>query len=98
MKMKGSFDNYILSMSPEKLNSKYGEYLRDLMQKKLENPEFEVGTLKLQAYTRTNRRKRFNVGRRKGTAIYIPAHIKATTDRTQYMLKSPDQYTWAEYQ
>jgi len=34
-------------MSKEKLNSKYAEYLRDLMKKKIENPEFEVGTLAL---------------------------------------------------
>lgn len=97
LKKKGSFDNYILSMSPEKLNSKYGEYLWDLMTKKLENPDFEVGTIKLQAWTRTNWRKKFNVGWR-GSAIYIPAHIRATTDRTQYMLRSPDQYTRTEYQ
>ena len=79
--IKGSLDNYILSMSPEKLNSKYGEYLRELMEKKLEDPDFEVPALKLQAWSKTNRRARFIEGRRKAS-MYLPAHLKATIDRT----------------
>ena len=83
-------------MSPEKLNSKYGEYLRDLMHKKLDNPEFDVGTLKLQAWKKANWRTKFRASRRK-ESIYIPAHVKANVDWTQYMLRSPNQFTWSEY-
>ena len=40
---KGGFDNYILQTKPEKMNSKYGMYLRGLMQRKLKDPEWDVG-------------------------------------------------------
>ena len=60
--IKGSLDNYILGMKSEKLNSKYGEYLKELMEKKLENPDFEVPPLKLQSWSKTNRRAKFIEG------------------------------------
>ncbi len=42
MRKYGGFDNYILLTKPSKMDSMYGEYLRALMYKKLNNPEFEV--------------------------------------------------------
>ena len=39
----GSFDNYILKMDPKKLHSKYGDYLREEMEKKIKDPEYQVG-------------------------------------------------------
>lgn len=53
---EGSFDNYVLNTKKEDMNSKYGEYLRDLMKKKIKDPEFKVPPLKLQSYNITNRR------------------------------------------
>lgn len=38
----GGFDNYILLCKPEKMQSLFGEYLRRLMYKKLNNPEFDL--------------------------------------------------------
>lgn len=38
----GSFDNYILCTKPKDLDSKYGEYLRELMLRKINNPDFRI--------------------------------------------------------
>lgn len=38
----GSFDNYILCTKPINLDSKYGEYLRELMLRKINDPHFKV--------------------------------------------------------
>lgn len=34
----GSFDNYILCTKPKDLDSKFGEYLRELMLRKINDP------------------------------------------------------------
>ena len=38
----GSFDNYILCTTPKNLDSKYGEYLRELMLRKINDPHFRI--------------------------------------------------------
>lgn len=38
----GGFDNYILLMPQNRMKSAYGEYLRELMLRKLADPSFEV--------------------------------------------------------
>lgn len=38
----GSFDNYILCTKPKDLDSKYGEYLRELMLRKINDSNFRV--------------------------------------------------------
>ena len=38
----GSFDNYILCTKPKDLDSKFGEYLRELMLRKINDPDFRV--------------------------------------------------------
>ena len=45
----GGFDNYVLMAQPEKLDSIYGEYLRRIMLKKLNDPGFKVPHLVKQA-------------------------------------------------
>ena len=38
----GSFDNYILCTKPKFMDSKYGEYLRELMLRKINDENFRV--------------------------------------------------------
>ena len=38
----GSFDNYILCTKPKFLDSKYGEYLREMMLRKINDDNFRV--------------------------------------------------------
>lgn len=38
----GSFDQYILLTKPKDLDSKLGEYLRTLMLKKINDPEYRI--------------------------------------------------------
>ena len=38
----GSFDNYILCSKPKDLDSKFGEYVRELMLRKINDPSFRV--------------------------------------------------------
>lgn len=38
----GGFDNYILLTREKHMRSIYGEYLRELMLRKVNNPDFEV--------------------------------------------------------
>lgn len=38
----GSFDNYILCTKPYNLDSKYGEYLRELMLRKINDKNFRI--------------------------------------------------------
>jgi len=38
----GSFDNYILVTKPKDLDSKFGEYLRELMLRKINDPEYRL--------------------------------------------------------
>jgi large subunit ribosomal protein L28 len=42
IKKMGSFDNYILCTKPKDLDSKYGEYLRELMLRKINNNNFRI--------------------------------------------------------
>ncbi len=42
VKRFGSLDNYILCTDPKQLHSKYGEYLRELMLRKINNPDYQV--------------------------------------------------------
>lgn len=38
----GGIDNYILCTKPKNLDSKYGEYIRELMLRKVNDPNFRV--------------------------------------------------------
>ena len=39
----GSLDNYLLTTKPKYLDSKYGLYLKELIKKKKQNPDFKPG-------------------------------------------------------
>lgn len=53
----GSLDNYLLKTNPKNIDSKFGLYLRDLIQKKRRDPDFVVpyipGTARLQKTKKT---------------------------------------------
>jgi hypothetical protein len=42
MNKMGSFDTYILCTKPKNLDSKYGEYLRELMLRKINDSNFRM--------------------------------------------------------
>ena len=42
----GSLDNYLLNTKPSDIDSKFGLYLRELIQKKKADPEFAVPYIK----------------------------------------------------
>lgn len=42
IKRLGSFDNYILLTAPKDMVSMFGEYLRELMLRKLNNPKLDI--------------------------------------------------------
>jgi len=42
IKKMGSIDNYILCSKPKDLDSKFGEYLRTLMLRKINDPEYRL--------------------------------------------------------
>lgn len=42
IKKYGSFDRYILLTSPRRLDSKMGEYYRELMMRKINDPSYRV--------------------------------------------------------
>ena len=61
MRKYGGFDNYILLTKPKNLDSIYGEYLRTLMMKKIENPDFDTGYIarSLPVTYRVDKRERY---------------------------------------
>lgn len=93
----GCLDNYILYTKPAVMNSAYGEYLRDLMKKKQADADFEIGSIKLQAWSRRNRRQKYSSMNKQPT-VYMPAHFRAHEDRSQYFEKSPQDMTRTELQ
>ena len=42
IKKMGSFDNYILCTKPKDLDSKFGEYLREIMLRKINDPDYRI--------------------------------------------------------
>lgn len=42
IKFYGSFDNYVLLAPPKKLMSYFGEYLRELMLRKINDPDLDI--------------------------------------------------------
>ena len=52
IRVHGSFDNYILLTKPEKMVSMFGEYLRELMIRKINNPELDTENGKIFGTTR----------------------------------------------
>lgn len=88
----GGFDNYILNTRKSKMNSKIGMYIRDLMIKKLNDPDFEVPYIPFQAKLKKRARRRPKYLENMPT-VYIPAHMKQNEDFTKWHDKTPDEMT-----
>jgi len=56
----GSFDNYILLARPSKMVSMFGEYLRELMYRKINNPDLDVKNGKIFGTTKDVFKKTLN--------------------------------------
>jgi len=92
----GGFDNYILLSKAENLDSIYGEYLRTLMMKKLQDPEFDVGyVVKSRPITyHYNKQKHFFRG---NDVVWYPKDIRYQ-DHTQDKLKFAEDLSKKEIQ
>ena len=85
----GSFDNYLLETKPNKIDSKFGLYLRDLIKQKKKDPEnFEVGYIPGTSTGKRSRRTKIWEYKQLPT-VYVPSHVKATVDSSLFYEKAP---------
>lgn len=95
MRKVGGFDNYILLTKPKNLDSIYGEYLRILMLKKLNNPEFDV------PYIAKSRDRQKGIGSKKHSrykklpVVWLPKELRHR-DLSDLTLRAPDEMTRKE--
>lgn len=72
----GSFDNYILCTKPKQLDSKFGEYLREIMLRKINDDTFRVpyiiGTDR-KGYTKSYKKSEYI---RRCKVLKIPQELK----------------------
>jgi hypothetical protein len=81
---------YLLNTKPADIDSKFGLYLRELIQKKKANPEFAVPYIKGQA--KLPRSRKTSVWEYKQIpSIYMPAHAKVSEDHSKYFFKTPQE-------
>ena len=87
----GSLDNYLLNTKPERIGSKFGLHLRSLIQEKRKNPEcFKLDYIPgTSPAKRTRKTKAWEY--RRMPAVYVPAHIRATTDLSEFYEKAPQE-------
>lgn len=84
----GSLDNYLLRTKPKDIDSKFGLYLRGLIEKKKKDPEFEVPYIPGTATVpRTRVTKVWELKR--VPSIYIPLQVRLTEDMSKYYIKPP---------
>ena len=84
----GSLDNYLLHTKPKRIGSKFGLYLRELIKAKQADANFKVPYVPGTATVRRKRtHKKWHLHR--VSPVYIPAHVKATRDLSEFYEKSP---------
>mmetsp|Transcript_38338 Transcript_38338/g.28231 ORF Transcript_38338/g.28231 Transcript_38338/m.28231 type:complete len:89 (-) Transcript_38338:528-794(-) len=84
----GSLDKYLLNTKPKHIDSKYGMYLRGLIQQKLKNPDFEVGYVLGTAHQ--GKTKKTKVWEHRGLSpIYVPKNVRISDDMTKYYQRTP---------
>jgi len=94
----GSLDNYLLNTKPKLIGSRFGLHLRDLIEQKLEDPEnFDLKYIPGTAKAKRSRKTRFWEYKRLPT-MYCPAHLKATTDFSEFYEKAPAEMSRYELQ
>ncbi len=81
----GSFDNYILLFKPSKMVSMFGEYLRELMFRKINNPEMDLESAKIFGTTPDVCKNSKKKEGRDGTHYFANyRHKDKTLDRMRY--------------
>lgn len=96
---KGSLDNYLLTTKPSQIDSKFGLYLRSLIQDKLKDPENFIPPAYIQGTAKIRRVRRSKMWEYKQIpTVYIPAHVKANADMSEFYLKSPNEMSRHELQ
>ena len=92
---KGSFDNYITLTKPAHIDSKFGLYLRKLMDQKKADPNFKipyiVGTATVPKTRKSQYWEYHNV-----PSIYVPLNVRVTEDLTKHYIKDPNEMTRIE--
>lgn len=87
----GSLDNYLLNTKPKVIDSKFGLFLRDLLKQKLKDPEgfnlkYIPGTAQMKRSRKTKTWEHRNV-----PAMYVPAHVRANSDLSEFYEKPPNE-------
>jgi ribosomal protein L28 len=85
----GSFDNYLINTSTKYIDSRFGMYLKSLVEMKRRNPKFEVPYIPGSASLPKSRTKQ-NWEYRHQPAIYMPVNVKLS-DHSEFYLKTPQE-------
>jgi len=94
MRKYGSFDNYILMTKSENMDSMMGEYLKTLMYKKLNNPEFKIPYIyRGRSITKIKKNK---MNFKKKTRILHPIKDR-NQDLSHLRVKLPEEMGKAEF-
>ena len=93
----GSFDNYLLTTKPNKIGSKFGLYLREVIKKKQKNPEYEHGYIPGTSSGARSRKTKIWEYKQLPT-MYVPSHVKATVDQSLFYEKAPSDMSRYELQ
>lgn len=94
----GSLDRYLLTTGPSKLDSKFGLYLKNLIQEKQRDPSnFTLPYIPGSATQRKTRKTK--VWQYKQIpAMYTPAHIRQKVDLSEFYEKIPAEMSRYELQ
>ncbi len=76
---KGSFDKYILESKPDVIDSKFGQFLRNLMREKQKNPLMEMPYIPRSYEVRNNKRTK-KWQHKEIPAIYMPYNLYRKED------------------
>ena len=94
---KGSFDKYILESKPEVIDSKFGQFLRNLMKEKKRNPLMVMPYIPRSYDARNNKRTK-KWQHKEIPSIYMPHHMRMKDDITEYYMKTPQEMSRKEIQ
>lgn len=76
MRKMGSIDMYILCTKPKDLDSKYGEYLRELMMRKINDPDYRVPYVLGSGKRSTDRYRKRDLDHAKAFRFKVPRNFK----------------------
>ena len=86
----GSLDKYLLNTKPKHIDSKFGMYLREILQKHQKDPstphEYIAGTARMPRNRKTKQWEHRNM-----PTMYTPANIRAVTDFSEFYERPPHE-------